>query len=256
MLKLLGLLLVVYGVAVSCTEQSAADVVRDIYKSCLSEWSTDCVKPKSMSWLKKVAQKDEIRLTEELSLVRTAAAEPQITQDQNLPRELRAFDKIDEFLTTHSLRIQPPMFLQDKTVRKLVPKSLLKGGLAETIEVPLSEGNVAEGRGFVKKVMIPFLLGLKLKTFGLVPLAITLIALKTWKAMTLSLLSLVVAGAIVIFRLSKPKVVNYEVVHYPHHHHVDHHLDHHVDHAHLHFDPPQGWSRQMDAQQMAYAGYV
>lgn len=62
----------------------------------------------------------------------------------------------------------------------------------------------------MKKVMIPFLLGLKIKTFGLVPLALALIALKTWKAMTLGLLSLVVAGAIVIFRLAKPKVFCYE----------------------------------------------
>lgn len=68
----------------------------------------------------------------------------------------------------------------------------------------------------MKKVMIPFLLGLKFKATALIPLAMALIALKTWKALTLGLLSLVLTGAMLIFRLSKPKVVSYEVVHYPH----------------------------------------
>lgn len=71
------------------------------------------------------------------------------------------------------------------------------------------------GRGFVKKVMIPFLLGLKFKATALVPLALALIALKTWKALTLGLLSMVLSGAMLIFKLTKPKVA-YEVVHYGH----------------------------------------
>lgn len=62
------------------------------------------------------------------------------------------------------------------------------------------------GRGLVKKVLIPFLLGLKFKTTVLLPLAFALIALKAWKALTLGLLSLVVSAAVVVFKLSKPKV--------------------------------------------------
>lgn len=60
----------------------------------------------------------------------------------------------------------------------------------------------------VKKVILPFLLGLKFKTAVLVPLALALIALKTWKALTLGLLSLVLTGALLIFKLSKPKVTD------------------------------------------------
>lgn len=71
------------------------------------------------------------------------------------------------------------------------------------------------GRGFVKKVVIPFLLGLKFKATAIVPLALALIALKTWKALTLGLLSIVLSGALLIFKLTKPKVA-YEVVHYGH----------------------------------------
>lgn len=62
------------------------------------------------------------------------------------------------------------------------------------------------GRGFVKKVMIPFLVGLKFNTTVLVPLAFAIIALKTWKAMTLGLLSIVLSAAMVIFKFAKPKV--------------------------------------------------
>lgn len=88
----------------------------------------------------------------------------------------------------------------------------------------------------------------------LVPLAMALIALKTWKALTLGLLSLVMAGAIAIFKLAKPKVVNYEVVHFPHHHVDHHHVDHHIDHHphHLH----HGWARQDDAQNLAYNAFL
>lgn len=56
--------------------------------------------------------------------------------------------------------------------------------------------------------MLPFLIGLKLKTTVLMPLILGLIALKTWKAMTLGLLSLVLSGALVIFKISKPKVIS------------------------------------------------
>lgn len=63
-----------------------------------------------------------------------------------------------------------------------------------------------KGRGMIKKAVLPFLLGLKLKTTVLVPIALALIALKTWKAMTLGLLSLVLSGALVVFKIAKPKV--------------------------------------------------
>lgn len=101
--------------------------------------------------------------------------------------------------------------------------------------------------------MIPFLLGLKFKTTVLVPLALALIALKTWKAMTLGLLSLVMTIAMVIFKFAKPKIVNYEVVHYPHP--IEHHVPSHIHTAPPHpvvFEPTPGWARQFDAQNLAY----
>lgn len=52
--------------------------------------------------------------------------------------------------------------------------------------------------GFIKKVLLPFLLGLKFKASVLVPLALALIALKTWKALTLGLISLVLSGKLML----------------------------------------------------------
>jgi hypothetical protein len=111
--------------------------------------------------------------------------------------------------------------------------------------------------------MIPFLLGLKFKSTFLVPVTLALIALKTWKAMTLGLLSLVMTAAMVIFKFAKPKIVNYEVVHYPHP------IEHHVPHVHLPPPPPHihahpvvvepahhGWARNFDGQDVAYNAHL
>lgn len=54
--------------------------------------------------------------------------------------------------------------------------------------------NYFSEHGFIKKVLLPFLLGLKFKASVLVPLALAMIALKTWKALTLGLISLVLSG--------------------------------------------------------------
>lgn len=105
--------------------------------------------------------------------------------------------------------------------------------------------------------MIPFLLGLKFKTTVLVPLALALIALKTWKAMTLGLLSLVMTAAMVIFKFAKPKIVNYEVVHYPHPIEHVHAVPPHI-HAHpappapVVFEQTPGWARNFDGQKVAF----
>ncbi|CAH1966051.1 unnamed protein product [Acanthoscelides obtectus] len=110
------------------------------------------------------------------------------------------FDKFDDFLQTHDLVAKAPTILK-KTgpLASLVPRSFE----AQDLKVPLA----VTGRSskLVKKVIVPFLLGLKFKTAVLVPLALALIALKTWKALTLGLLSLVLTGALVIFRFTKPK---------------------------------------------------
>jgi Protein of unknown function (DUF1676) len=239
---------------------SAAELITDIYKSCLSQYSTSCVKPKALSWISHAVNQDTVRLTNDLTIIRTGEDEFG-TSARSANPIVNLFDKVDSFLTSHSLRIETPQILKNAEARAYIPDGLMDGGLAQGLEVPLVEGNAVEGkseatltrdrrshhfpsptgRGFVKKVMIPFLLGLKFKTTVLVPLALALIALKTWKAMTLGLLSLVMTMAMVIFKFAKPKIVNYEVVHYPHP--VEHHV-HGPPPPHAHpivFEPQPTW---------------
>ncbi|XP_053681376.1 uncharacterized protein LOC128732229 [Anopheles nili] len=250
---------------VQCHPRSATDLATDIYRTCLaSEHGLKCAKVKALAWMAAVSDQDEIPLTDSLTIVRTSTDQEQPSEEQPTSSEQRGngparlLERIDAFLATHALRMVPPAALQSEQARAYIPDVLLQGGLADNLVVPLAEGNAAEGRGFVKKVMIPFLLGIKFKSTVLVPLALALIALKTWKAMTLGLLSLVLSGAMMIFKFAKPKIVNYEVVHYPQPHHV-HHVDHHVDHhaPHVHWDAPPAWKkRSLDAHEMAYAGQL
>uniref|UniRef100_A0A8D8ZBE8 Osiris 18 n=1 Tax=Cacopsylla melanoneura TaxID=428564 RepID=A0A8D8ZBE8_9HEMI len=158
---------------------------------------------------------------------------------------------MDEFISTHELRLRVPKELISAPVARFVPEMLLKNVPAE-IKVPLAGSQVGQERGFVKKVIIPFLLGLKFKATALLPLALALIALKTWKALTLGLLSLVLSGALMMFRFAtKPKILSYEVVHaHPPVIHsapiAPHYIDHH-DHIHdHHFEHPPFAKRSLE----------
>ncbi|KAH8360067.1 hypothetical protein KR093_010431, partial [Drosophila rubida] len=270
--------------------QSATQLALEMYNGCLKDLSISCVRPKALQWFNAAMQQPEVKLTERLSIVRTSETVAN-SASRSLSAEQQMFDSIDSYLGSHALRIQAPEYFRSSEARSLVPDFLMENPLTQGGLVPLSTAN--EGRGMIRKAVLPFLIGLKLKTTVLMPLALGLIALKTWKAMTLGLLSLVLSGALVIFKIAKPKIVNYEVVHYPHHvdhvvphhiehvvphhiehivpHHIDHHLEHHLDHhvdlpvehiEHLeHPAPawdPHAWARSsqepQDAQDMAYAG--
>ncbi|XP_046409188.1 uncharacterized protein LOC124174100 [Ischnura elegans] len=243
--------------------QTAAGVLKKIYAECISKGSFACAKPKVLAFLSSAAKRDSIPLTEDMAIVRKEgveyhAAEAMSSRGYNTEEEreeaLKALmlDRADTFLDTHVLRIRVPKEIVNGDLLPLVPKFLLQNIPAE-VNIPLSDGRAVQGRGFVKKVIIPFLLGLKFKITALIPLALALIAMKTWKALTLGLLSLVLSGAMVIFRLSKPpKVVSYEVYHYPH---AAPAIE--VPAAHG-WDPHHSYaknSRSLDSMPLAYRGH-
>lgn len=202
----------------------ATDVMADIYDTCLSKFSVTCVKPKSLAWLSEAVKSDDIRITESLSIVRNGNPSVNV-QPRHGSAQVAILEEVENFLATHSVRVNAPSFITDGSVRSFLPDTIETNDLSQTIEMPLSDGQgegnaeanlhvvarakrvfIPIGRGFVKKVMIPFLLGLKFKTTVLVPLAFALIALKTWKALTLGLLSMVLSAAMLIFKFAKPKV--------------------------------------------------
>ncbi|XP_028158040.1 uncharacterized protein LOC114351155 [Ostrinia furnacalis] len=267
-------LIVLLSIAAFASAQtySASSLLRNVYNECLSQYSVECVKPRALQWMSAVANDDEIKITDNLSIVKTAVLEDgNVDPRMALEPALQIVDRVDRFLQTHSVKVKVPAEITNSAASEYVPRSLLVD-LPSELNMPLDgeeEVEEFEGRkkkiklpkplrikskhGFIKKVLLPFLLGLKFKASVLVPLALALIALKTWKALTLGLISLVLSGAMVIFKFTKPKVVNYEVIHYPQHH-VEHHVDHHAPAWDAH-GPYQARSYE-DAQEIAYSGHL
>lgn len=123
----------------TATDASAADVVGDIYDTCLSQLSTSCVRPKALRWMSEAVDSDVIRITDDLTIVRTVSA-----ADAEQPRSSAGdlFDGIDRFLATHTLRMSPPEILRTAEARAFGSEQL---GLDTALEMPLADGNVAEG---------------------------------------------------------------------------------------------------------------
>ncbi|XP_015123807.1 uncharacterized protein LOC107045914 [Diachasma alloeum] len=210
------------AMSVSAQEISTtAEVLQKIYYRCVdSESMLSCVKPKVLAYLSDVIKQERVSITEDLAVVRAremSFENEDYSQyegvDPDRKELLRSLmlEKLDAYLASHKLEAKLPEAIAGSNI---VPRSLVDS-VPKSLSIPLSDVSNGQGRGFVKKVMIPFLLGLKFKATALVPLALALIALKTWKALTLGLLSMVLSGAMLIFKLTKPKVA-YEVVHYGH----------------------------------------
>jgi hypothetical protein len=143
-------------ITISCqsaraNEISAAELVSDIYQSCVSQFSTRCIKPKALAWISRAANQDTIKLTSDLSIVRTGEDEFDESRSDASPI-VKLFDRVDSFLTSHSLRMEAPQLLKNEEARALIPRSLLKGGIADGLEVALVEGNAVEGNTNRKEI--------------------------------------------------------------------------------------------------------
>lgn len=126
---------------------SASQLITDIYKTCLSQYSTNCVKPKALAWISHAVNQDKIRISDDLTIIRTS--------DEEFGEEARfanpivnLFDRVDSFLTSHSLRIEAPQLLKNEEARSAIPDSFLSEGIAQGLLVPLVEGNAVEGKLF------------------------------------------------------------------------------------------------------------
>lgn len=65
-------------VAVISASPSAVNVVHDMYKSCLQDFSVSCVKPKALSWISHVSNDQIIKITEDLMIVKKDSAPEEI----------------------------------------------------------------------------------------------------------------------------------------------------------------------------------
>ncbi|PSN43132.1 hypothetical protein C0J52_17083 [Blattella germanica] len=189
----------------------ATDVVKNIVVECVQQGSFSCVKSKMLSFLSKVAKNDKIMLTNDLSIEKTGRVMNDIYQFEQPQR----WDG-SESVSAEVLMERIDGFLENHELRLRVPKEIVSGELLPYVPKFLLQNIPAE--------------------------------MRTWKALTLGLLSIVLSGAMVIFKFTKPKVVNYEVYHYPAATPV-------VEHPAPAYEHHGGWSRSLDAQPLAYRAY-
>lgn len=64
------LVVLVLGAGLAAASPSAQDVLVDMYKGCLKDFSVGCVKPKAMQWITEVSGDEVIRITEDLEVVK------------------------------------------------------------------------------------------------------------------------------------------------------------------------------------------
>jgi hypothetical protein len=115
--------------ALAHADPSATDLLQDIYHSCLSGLSVSCVKPKALAWMSYVSDKPEIRLTEDLVILKKRDVEEQRGPGADV------FDKFEDFLQSHELVAKVPQVLQPGGILGgLVPRSLQP----EDVKVPLA----------------------------------------------------------------------------------------------------------------------
>lgn len=137
---------------------TASKLVKNIYNECLSQYSVACVKPRALEWISTVSNDEEIKLTEDLSIVRIAAMAPDSDDvDPRLSKDpmYEIFDKVDRFLQTHSVRVNVPREIRDTAASEYVPRSLLTD-LPSVLTLPLDsdvEDEVVESRK--KKIKLP-----------------------------------------------------------------------------------------------------
>lgn len=152
-------LLVLLSLAAFASAQSysASNLVRNIYKECLSQYSVECVKPRTLQWISHVANDDEIKITDDLSIIKTGAIEEDQEVDPRMAKDpmYAIFDKVDSFIQTHSLKVKVPEEISSSAASEYVPRSLLTD-LPSELNMPLDgEEEVEEFEGRKKKIKLP-----------------------------------------------------------------------------------------------------
>lgn len=153
MVKLIVLLTIA---ASASAHYSASSLVQNIYNECLSQYSVECVKPRALQWISLVSNDDEIKITEDLAVVKTGSIESE-DADPRLAKDpaYAIFDQVDRFLQTHSVRVKVPQELTSSAASEYVPRGLLTD-LPSELDMPLDgeeDPEVFEGRR--KKIKLP-----------------------------------------------------------------------------------------------------
>lgn len=93
------------------TVQAKEDLLDDIYSDCVNKGSVSCIKYKLFSYVDKALSKDEINLTEGITVVRTAGAPgegaPRSLDNEDKPKDIetQVLNRVQRFLNTHTLKV-------------------------------------------------------------------------------------------------------------------------------------------------------
>ncbi|KAL0105062.1 hypothetical protein PUN28_016594 [Cardiocondyla obscurior] len=199
---------------------SENDMVSSLYTDCLKKESISCLKYKVFTYVDKMlADKEDITLSEGITVVKTANAEgegaPRSIESSDLDTLL--FDRLGRFLRTHSVKVD----LKGSDILGAIESA---GRSFEDFS-----DNAVESRGKKKKaqkILGPLMMAMALKAAALLPLALGAIAMIAGKALLVGKIALVISAIIGLKKLlgSQQKHVTYEVVSHPHHgsSHVSH----------------------------------
>ncbi|XP_050437138.1 uncharacterized protein LOC126843574 [Adelges cooleyi] len=255
--------------------QAKEDLLEGIYSDCVNKGSVSCIKYKLFAYVDKALNKDEINLTEGVTVVRTSGnpsdGAPRSLDDNNeQPKDIESLvlKRVQRFLNTHTLKVD----LKGSDIVNSVTRTGKTVTDMVSSFIGEEEGATEESRGKKKKkdkMLMHMLMMLKFKLIALLPFVLGKIALIAGKALLLGKIALVLSLVVILHKLvnSHHKTVTYEVVPHPPHH------EHHEPHGHDSYSSAggadlssagyggsaggsSGWGRSVDSQQMAYSAQV
>ncbi|XP_060838872.1 uncharacterized protein LOC132920477 [Rhopalosiphum padi] len=258
--------------------QAKEDLLEGIYSDCINKGSVSCIKYKLFAYVDKALNKDEINLTQGVTVVRSAGspgdgAPRSLDGGDEQPKDMESLvvKRVVRYLNEHSIKVDikgadmvNAVSRTGKSISDMVSQLI-----GDDEEVDSSE----ENRGIKKKkkskhVLLHLLTLLKIKMAAILPFAIGKIALIAGKALLFGKIALVLSLIVVLQKiLSKQheKTVTYEVI--PQHHHEVHGGHDSYGSAGAADIPSggygggygggsssgSGWGRSIDSQQMAYS---
>lgn len=131
----------------SAQDVTLVDAFNDIYDTCLVHLSVDCVQPKAFEWFGKAIHKREIRITDDLTIVKNATqadATDSNTSESARNNRINLIGQVDEFLSTHYLQIRYPKSVISAHVPSFILPAVNKL-IPDSTQVPLEENNVNQG---------------------------------------------------------------------------------------------------------------
>ncbi|KAJ8910698.1 hypothetical protein NQ315_002025 [Exocentrus adspersus] len=112
---------------------SVINVAEDMYRSCIRDFSFSCVKPKALQWISDVSNNDEIKITEDLMIVKKRIGDYDNEVERGLSQDI--FEKFENFLQNHDLLAKSPLILNPTgPLGSLIPRSFQPSD----IKVPLA----------------------------------------------------------------------------------------------------------------------